>query len=769
MKRQSKMLIPVVLMLILLSAVVTHADDPAPYLNPDLPVDQRVEDLLERMSLAEKIGQMTLIEKNSIMPGDVTRFAIGGLLSGGGGYPSPNTAENWAAMVDGYQDAALATPLAIPMIYGVDAVHGHNNLIGATIFPQEIGLGATRDADLVKQIGRATAQEMIATGIYWDYAPVIAVPQDIRWGRTYEGYGENTELVSTLGAALIEGLQTDSLANPQAVLATPKHFVGDGGAVWGTSSFGPSNIDQGVTDVDEATLRAIHLPPYEAAIKAGAQSIMVSYSSWGGMKMSAQKYLITDVLKGELGFTGFIVSDWKALNQISPDTYLAIVSGINAGIDMNMVPTDYRGFIATMNQAVGKGDITQERIDDAVRRILRVKFEMGLFEHPKSDSLLLATVGSEDHRALARRAVSESLVLLKNDSQTLPIGKDTATIYVAGGAADDIGRQSGGWTIEWQGKIGATTPGTSILEGIEAAVGAGAKVQYDADGKFDSTVADVGIVVVGEYPYAEYKGDNSSLNLSPEETALIETMRAESKKLVVILISGRPLIIESALGTADAFVAAWLPGTEGEGVADGLFGDQPFTGKLSYTWPRTIEQIPFDFKNLPTTGCDAPLFPYGYGLDASTTTSPYLDLAAQCSGATTVRAEAISQPVVEATVEATVEPTPAPDQVVNDFEGALWTGLDADGAGIGLVPWGDTPENANLSIRQLIPHSALAVPEKEGAINDVLAVAYNITGWGGFSDAFTDGTVWTTQDWSAYSGIRFWLYGNNTGATIQMD
>ena len=671
MKPQTKMILFAALILLLLSATLIYADDTPPYLNPNLPVDQRVDDLLGRMTLAEKIGQMTLIEKNSITPRDVTRFFIGGVLSGGGGYPSPNTAVAWAAMVNGYQDGALATRLAIPMIYGVDAVHGHNNLEGATIFPQEIGLGATRDADLVKQIGRATAQEMIATGIYWDYAPVVAVPQDIRWGRTYEGYSENTELVSTLATALIEGLQTDSLTNPQAVLATPKHFVGDGGAVWGTSAFGPSNIDQGVTKVDEATLRAIHLPPYEAAIKAGAQSIMVSFSSWGGMKMSAQKYLITDVLKGELGFSGFAVSDWKALDQISPDYHQAIVTGINAGIDMNMVPTDFRGFIATMTQAVNNGDIPQARIDDAVRRILRVKFEMGLFEHPKSDASLLPTVGSDAHRALARQAVSESLVLLKNDGNALPIAKDTPTIYVAGEAANDVGRQSGGWTIEWQGKIGATTPGTTILQGIQSAVGTGASVKYDADGKF-SGMADVGIVVVGEYPYAEYKGDNSTLNLSPDETSLIETMRGESKKLIVVLISGRPLIIDSALNTADAFVAAWLPGTEGEGVADVLFGDQPFKGKLPYTWPRTIEQIPFDFSKLATSGCDAPLFPYGYGLDASTASSPYLDLAAQCSAALPVINPA---PTPEVTAEPTEAPTEEANTTMNTItsDGRQWT------------------------------------------------------------------------------------------------
>ncbi len=710
----------ILLLFLLLTTSLVSADDTPPYLNPHLSADQRVDDLLGRMTLAEKIGQMTLVEKGSITPQAVTQYFIGGVLSGGGGYPTPNTAQSWAAMVDGYQQGALATRLAIPMIYGVDAIHGHNNLYGATIFPQEIGLGATRDPDLVSKIARATAQEMIATGIYWNYAPVVAVPQDIRWGRTMEAYGENTDLVSTLGAAFIHGLQTDDLANAQAVLATPKHFVGDGGAVWGTSPFGSNNIDRGVTDVDEATLRAIHLPPYEAAIKAGAQSIMISFSSWGGLKMSAQKYLITDVLKGELGFTGFTVSDWQEIDQISPSYENAVVTAINAGIDMNMVPQNYQQFIITLTEAVSKGEVSEDRINDAVRRILRVKFEMGLFEHPLSDSSLLSTVGSADHRALARQAVAESLVLLKNDGQTLPLSKNTPTIDVAGQGANDIGLQSGGWTIEWQGKLGNITPGTTILQGIQQAVSAGTKVQYDANGNFsDSSPADVGIVVVGEQPYAEYKGDSATLSLSASDTALIQQVRGQTKKLVVILLSGRPLIISDVLNTADAFVAAWLPGTEGEGVADVLFGDQPFKGKLPYTWPRTINQLPFNFATLPTSGCDAPLFPYGYGLDAQTMTSPYLDLVAQCSGtATQTRKAAIMPaaaattiPMAETTPQATASATASSTQNEtlvwsDEFNGAAgdpvnsqkWS-FDAGGNGWGndeLEYYTNSPENVSL-------------------------------------------------------------------------
>ena len=629
-----------------------------PYRNAELPVEERVEDLLARMSLDEKLGQMTLVEKNSIQPVSVTKFLIGGLLSGGGGYPTTNTAEGWAAMVDEYQGAALETPLGIPMIYGVDAVHGHNNVKGATIFPHNIGLGATRNPELVTDIGSATAKEMIATGIYWDYAPVIAVVQDIRWGRTYEAYGENTDLVTELGTAFLKGLQGDSLSDANTVLGTPKHYIGDGGTVFGTSSFGASNIDRGDTQVDDATLRSLYLPPYIAVVKAGARSIMVSYSSMNGLKMHAEKNLITDVLKDELGFTGFIVSDWAGIDEVNTDYYKAIVAGINAGIDMNMVPYDYPKFISAMNEAIEKGDISMERVDDAVRRILRVKFELGLFEEPYSDPALLTEVGSAEHRAIAREAVSESLVLLKNDNQALPLAKDAATIFVAGAGANDIGLQSGGWTIEWQGKTGSITEGTTILEGIQAAVSVDTNVVYNRTGRFDEELdaagnplmADIGIVVLAEDPYAEFQGDSATLSLKPAEKNAIERVRAQSKQLVVILLSGRPLVITDALMSADAFVAAWLPGTEGAGIADVLFGDKPFTGKLSFTWPRTIKQIPFDFETLPTEGCDAPLFPYDYGLTTDISASEWLDLAVECAPVPVAVATTAPETVTDAAV-----------------------------------------------------------------------------------------------------------------------
>lgn len=583
------------------------------------PISEQVEDLLARMTLAEKIGQMTLVEKGSINARDISELFIGALLSGGGGYPSKNSPEGWAEMVSGFQEQALTTRLGIPLLYGVDAVHGHSNVKGTVIFPHNVGLGAANNAELMERIGQVTALETAATGIYWNYAPAVAVPQDIRWGRTYEGYSENTALVSELSVAYLRGLQGDELSDVTTILATPKHYVGDGGTSWGTSTSSNYKIDQGITEVDEATLRAIHLPPYEAAIEEGAKSIMVSYSSWQEQKMHGQAYLLTDVLKGELGFEGFLVSDWQAIDQIAPDDYyFSVVTSINAGVDMNMVPYDYQRFINTLTDAVEKGDVSLERIDDAVRRILTVKMELGIFERPYPDSSLLSEVGSDKHREVAREAVRQSLVLLKNEQDTLPLAKEAPLIFVAGRAANDIGTQSGGWTIEWQGKSGNITEGTTILEAIESTISPESTVEYNRFGKYDDITdqnghlaqADIGLVVVGEEPYAEGRGDKADLSLSDADINLIERVRERSKKLVVILISGRPLIITDQLASTDAFVAAWLPGTEGQGVADVLFGDYAFTGKLSYTWPRSMEQVP-----LPDG--EEPLFPFGFGLTTS--------------------------------------------------------------------------------------------------------------------------------------------------------
>ncbi|MEM8859600.1 MAG: glycoside hydrolase family 3 protein, partial [Chloroflexota bacterium] len=432
-----------------------------PYQNRSLPTAERVEDLLSRMSLDEKIGQMTLVEKDSIQPDGVARLGIGAILSGGGGGPVDNSAEGWLEMVTDYQVAALETDLQIPLLYGVDAVHGHSNVTDATIFPHNIGLGAARNPELVHDIARATALETLATGIHWNYAPVLAVPRDIRWGRTYEGFSENTDLVTELATAHLIGLQgvdgESDLGHPETLLGTPKHFIGDGGTEWGSSTTDNFKIDQGVTAIDEETLRSIHLPPYPAAIEAGAMSMMASYSSWGGIKMHGQKYLMTNVLRDELGFEGFIVSDWKAIDQVDPDYYTAVVTSINAGIDLNMVPYDYNAFIRTMKTAVNNGDISKERIDEAVGRILYAKFELGLFEQPFGDEALLQTVGSSEHRDLGRQAVRESLVLLQNKNDALPLSAETSRIFVSGIGADDLGLQSGGWTLEWQGFNGKKT------------------------------------------------------------------------------------------------------------------------------------------------------------------------------------------------------------------------------------------------------------------------------------------------------------------------
>ncbi len=460
------------------------------YKNPDLPIEDRVENLLSHMTLAEKIGQMAQVEKNSITAEEVSRYAIGSVLSGGGGNPTPNTPRSWWQMVHSFQEAALKSRLGIPLIYGSDAVHGHNNVKGAVIFPHNVGLGATRDSELVERIGRITAKECAATGVRWDFAPAVSVPQDIRWGRTYEGFSENTDLVSALGVALMRGLQYTENGAMSTLLASVKHYVADGGTRWGSARGYPwlhsmwtregdsFQIDQGVAEIDEDALRTIHLAPYKAAIGAGAMCIMVSYSSWQGLKLHAHKYLLTDVLKNEFGFKGFVVSDWQAIDQIDPDYYTCVVKSINAGLDMIMVPFDFKRFINTMNDALEHNDIAPERIDDAVRRILRVKFQLGLFECPLTDDSLLSEVGSAAHREVAREAVKKSLVLLKNDDHIVPLNKTLPRLLIAGRAADDLGYQCGGWSIEWMGAPGNVTKGTTLLQGIRMAVSATTEVIY---------------------------------------------------------------------------------------------------------------------------------------------------------------------------------------------------------------------------------------------------------------------------------------------------
>ncbi|MEA2838651.1 MAG: beta-glucosidase [Bradyrhizobium sp.] len=597
------------------SAPSGSASADRPWMDASKPVDDRVAALLGQMTLDEKIGQMTQIEKNAINATDAAAFGLGSILSGGGGFPTPNTAQAWYDMVDAYQVAALGTRLGIPILYGVDAVHGHNNVEGATIFPQNVGLGAANDPALVEQVCNATALEMNATGIRWTFGPVVAVPQDIRWGRTYEGYGETTDLVSALGAACIGGLQGSGLGADNTSAATAKHFIGDGGTAYGTSTAsgptGPYLLDQGADQMDEATLLKLFLPPYQAAIDKGARIVMVSYSSTTTGKVHGDRHLITDILKGQLAFGGFVVSDWGGIDQVVPGNYPASVEqGINAGIDMVMVPTDHVRYITTMKTLVQAGTIKQDRIDDAVGRILRVKFEMGLFEKPMPAPGKESAVGSDAARAIARTAVAESAVLLKTSPDALPIASGKK-VLLAGEGADDIGIQSGGWTITWQGSPGQITPGTTLNAALSAKLGD--DLTYDRNGTFPAaTKADIGIVVLAERPYAEGVGDSSTLALPNGDVALIAKMRPHVTTLVVVVMSGRPMVLDD-LSSADALVAAWLPGTEGAGLADVLLGDKPFVGTTPYTWPKT----PADAPRVGKAACDGAVYPVGYGLDAT--------------------------------------------------------------------------------------------------------------------------------------------------------
>ena len=581
--------------------------------------DGQVRELLSRMTLAEKVGQMTQAEQDALKDvNDIQKYFLGSLLSGGSSDPKAgNSLAAWTDMCDGYQEHALKTRLRIPILYGADAVHGHNNVLGAVIFPHNVGLGCTRNPKLVESAARVTAEEVRATGVNWTFAPCVAVPRDERWGRTYEGFGEAPELARTLGEAAVRGLQRNDLGDPLSVLACAKHFVGDGGTTIGTAGFpnpqGKRLLDQGDTQLSEADLRKIHMQGYISTVKAGVGSIMPSYNSWNGVKVSGIRRLLTGILKQELGFEGFLISDYKAVNQITKDYKEAIGISINAGMDMVMVPTDYEQFFNLLLELVKEGKVPMARIDDAVTRILRVKFAMGLMNKsrsPLADRRLHKTFGSTKHRQVARECVRQSLVLLRNEKRTLPLSKKLARIHVGGKSADDIGNQCGGWTIDWQGKSGEVTPGgTTVLKAIQNTVSQATKVTFSKDGS-GAGGADVGIVVIGETPYAEGMGDRDDLALAAEDVTAINNMKQAGIPVVVVLFSGRPMIINDALGRCDAFVAAWLPGTEGQGVTDVLFGDYKPTGKLSFSWPRSMAQIPI---NVGDKNYD-PLFKYGFGL-----------------------------------------------------------------------------------------------------------------------------------------------------------
>lgn len=576
--------------------------------------DPQVDELLAKMTLDEKIGQMIQADNTGLKePSDIETYHLGSILSGGSSDPqSGNSPQDWTALYESLQQRAVRTRLGIPLLYGIDAVHGHSNVKGAVIFPHNIGLGCTRNPALVEEAARITAKEVRGTGIQWTFAPCVTVPRDERWGRTYEGFSENPDLVAELGAAAVRGFQGENLDAPTSVLACAKHYVGDGGTSAGTSADG-KGWDQGDTRLDEATLRRIHLAPYPVVVEAGVASIMPSYSSWNGVKCSASKYLLTTVLKEQMGFEGFLISDYNAIRQIDPDFKKSIGISINAGMDMAMEPTNYRQFFANLKELVQEGTVPMSRIDDAVRRILRVKFAMGLMDPDydyRADRALQKQIGSPEHRAVARQAVRESLVLLKNDPKTLPLSKDLTRIVVGGKSADNIGNQCGGWTIEWQGESGpVTTGGTTVLQAVKQAVSENTQVVFSEDGT-GAEGADVGIVVIGETPYAEGNGDTDDLSLAEEDVQAVANMKKAGIPVVVILFSGRPMIINDVLQNADAFIAAWLPGTEGRGITDVLFGDYKPTGKLSFTWPKSMSQIPINLDD----GKDDPLFPYGFGL-----------------------------------------------------------------------------------------------------------------------------------------------------------
>ena len=597
------------LALIILSPEMLHSQQ---YKNKT--ISRKSENMVAEMTLDEKIGQMTQVDHRYLeQKSDIKTYYLGSLLSGGGSTPDTNNPRSWVRMYNEYQDFALDTRLAIPLIYGIDAVHGHNNVYGATIFPHNIGLGCSNDEKLVQKISEATAREIRATGLDWTFAPCLAVSQDERWGRTFESYSENTEIVTRLGIASIKGYQGNNLDNSNSVLACAKHYVGDGNTIFGTGING--GIDRGDVLVDEKELRSKYIKPFRSAVENGVGSIMISYNSWQSKKLHGHSYLINDILKNELGFSGFVVSDWAAIDDIDEDYKTSIITAINAGIDMVMVPGEhsnkshsYIEFINLLKESVLEGSVSINRIDDAVYRILKIKYSMGLFEKPLKDYKKLNEVGSSKNRELAREGVNKSVVLLQNNN-ILPISKNIKSILVAGEHGHDLGYQCGGWSISWQGGSGNTTIGTTILDGIRDNIGNHSSVTFSKNGD-DANDHDIIIAVVGETPYAEMKGDSESLELSNKDKLLLERLIKTGKPIVLILISGRPMIITPYLEHVDALLAAWLPGTEGSGVADLLFGDVSPTAKLSFSWPRDMSQIPINYGDKTYD----PLFPLGYGL-----------------------------------------------------------------------------------------------------------------------------------------------------------
>jgi beta-glucosidase len=564
--------------------------------------------LLAQMTQDEKAAQTIQAERAQITNAQVTQYGVGSIYSQGGSAPATNSPAGWAAMINGYRAASRASRLKIPAIYGLDTVHGLGPVAGATVFPHNVGLGAIGDPAFVEQIAHIVADESAGVGADFPFAPVIAVSRDERWGRTYEAFAETTDLVSSLGVAMTRGLQFPTGGTKISILANLKHYLGDGGTANGVTG--------GPVTGDEAALRAMHLTPYRDAIAAHAGSIMLSYNSWQCVEMHINKTMITDVLKGELAFGGFVATDYNGCFQVGLNTHDGLGACLNAGADMFMifgndnVPRPIGSgttILSTIEALVADGTVPQARLDDAVRRILAVKCEMGLFDTDGViDPAATARVGSAEHRMLARQAVQKSMVVLKNDNDVLPLSK-TAKVALAGGSAQNSGNQCGGWTITWQGTTGDVIPGaTSIRAAMEAAVGAG-NVVYSANAS-NTTGATIGVAVIGEKPYSEGMGDRTDLTVP--EVATVKALKTAGLTTVVVLIAGRPMILDPILQYADAIVMAWLPGSEGAGVTDILYGDVKPTGKLPMTWPRSMEQIPI---NQGDATYD-PLYPYGHGL-----------------------------------------------------------------------------------------------------------------------------------------------------------
>lgn len=588
-----------------------------------------VDDLLAKMSLEEKVGQMIQGDIGSVRPEDLRKYPLGSILAGGSspplGAPDRSPAQPWIETARAFRAVSLEQReghVPIPVMFGIDAVHGNNNVIGAVIFPHNIGLGAANDPALIRRIGEATAAETAAAGADWAFGPTLAVPQNDGWGRAYEGYSEDPDLVRRYAGEMVRGLQGEPGASLPLqngrVAASAKHFLGDGGTKDG--------IDQGDNQASEAELVRIHNAGYPAAIDAGAMTVMASFSSWQGVKMHGNRSLLTDVLKGRMGFDGFIVGDWNGHGQIPGCTNEDCAATFNAGLDMAMAPDSWKGLYENTLKQAKSGEIPMARIDDAVRRILRVKHRLGLFDPARPWEGKAGVIGAPEHRAIAREAVRKSLVLLKNNDGVLPV-KASAKVLVTGPGADDIGMQSGGWTLSWQGTGNSRSDfpnAQTIYEGLREALEAGGgSAELSADGAFKQK-PDVAIVVYGETPYAEMAGDVQTLEHQPgekQDLALLKTLKAQGIPVVSVFLSGRPLWVNPELNASDAFVAAWLPGSEGGGVADVLIAGadgeprHDFSGRLSFSWPRTAAQLEL---NKGQDGYE-PLFPLGHGLDYAST------------------------------------------------------------------------------------------------------------------------------------------------------